>query len=816
MDATHTTQDSLPSRSSARRAGHRPLVAAALACLIAVAPAAQAASGLLLVSVVPTSSTQVTNCIPFGSSAFGASGFVYRNVPSFSLPVGGILAFDLGARNDVDIHRDVYLSNLDYAERPTGWVRIAPSSQTPLNPRGDEIVGNYELEWTATAPFSHSAGGLAVAIVADLDYPDPGCEQVLVSASSTDSSGLFAGRFFNQPTLPAIGASIPTVVTGAPAIGGFKVYSGGPPVEPILWWPTPEPITYGTPLSEEQLKARSLSLGASGTFTYDPPIGTILEAGTQQAITVRYAPDAAAERAYASTTLTRFLDVERAPQTITLDAPSSLSYGAPPLSLASTASSGLPVELTSGTPDVCAVSGGSVTVTDVGDCVLVGNQPGNHNWLAAPEVTRTFAINQGVPLLAWSRVSHQVPTEVSSLVDAGIVPIAPTGIEGSTLVTDAAGKVVDLTAALPGGENQVFTATFTPTGVDAKRWATVSASVTVSVLAIPQTITIPVLPAQVAYGGGDLSVAATGGASGRPVVAISQTPQVCTVNGTSVTLTGTGTCSLILTQDGDALHLPADPVTVTMEVLARPTTLEWPDPAQISYGTALSGQTLNATVLPSAAQGTIAYELADGTSAAGEVLDVGTHPVRAVFSPATGHDEPTETTRALTVVPAEQSIHVEPLGPLSWRAGPQLLVAEGGGSELPVTFTTTSPHVCKIHHDTVVPVRPGVCEVIAAQAGDANHLAAPSVTQRIPVSWIHPPWAEALKRWQAAAKEALERRHELVRERATCRAVELRADRRTRFGAITRVARQYGVKRDRLWSWVVQAEQRGAPECRGR
>ena len=47
---------------------------------------------------------------------------------------------------------------------------------------------------------------------------------------------------------------------------------------PILTWPTPAPITYGTPLSSTQLDATA---NVPGTFIYTPVLGTILGGGNQ-------------------------------------------------------------------------------------------------------------------------------------------------------------------------------------------------------------------------------------------------------------------------------------------------------------------------------------------------------------------------------------------------------------------------------------------------------------------------------------------------------------------------------------------------------
>lgn len=64
-----------------------------------------------VVSIVPQSPTSVGNCIPFGQNdAYGFQGFIYRNVPAFTLQVGDKIAFDLGSQNDVDTRRTIFFA----------------------------------------------------------------------------------------------------------------------------------------------------------------------------------------------------------------------------------------------------------------------------------------------------------------------------------------------------------------------------------------------------------------------------------------------------------------------------------------------------------------------------------------------------------------------------------------------------------------------------------------------------------------------------------------------------------------------------------
>jgi predicted extracellular nuclease len=79
--------------------------------------------------------------------------------------------------------------------------------------------------------------------------------------------------------------------------------------------------------------------------------------------------------------------------------------------VAPTASSGLPVTLSSDTPAVCSAAGSSVTLTGAGGCTLRAQQAGDAAYLPAPNVTQSFSVvatgsgggDEGdVPLPAWA------------------------------------------------------------------------------------------------------------------------------------------------------------------------------------------------------------------------------------------------------------------------------------------------------------------------------------------------------------------------------------------------------------------------------
>lgn len=57
------------------------------------------------------------------------------------------------------------------------------------------------------------------------------------------------------------------------------------------------------------------------------------------------------------------------------------------------ATSGLPVSITSATAAVCTVNGNTLTLVAPGNCAVTAQQAGNANFAAAPNVARTFAVN---------------------------------------------------------------------------------------------------------------------------------------------------------------------------------------------------------------------------------------------------------------------------------------------------------------------------------------------------------------------------------------------------------------------------------------
>jgi hypothetical protein len=90
----------------------------------------------------------------------------------------------------------------------------------------------------------------------------------------------------------------------------------------------------------------------------------------------------------------RTFAVAKAPQTIDFASPSDKSTVDPDFDPGAAASSGLPVAYSSSTPSVCTVVDGKVRMVGAGTCTITASQPGNGDYAAALDATRSFAVTK--------------------------------------------------------------------------------------------------------------------------------------------------------------------------------------------------------------------------------------------------------------------------------------------------------------------------------------------------------------------------------------------------------------------------------------
>jgi hypothetical protein len=122
----------------------------------------------------------------------------------------------------------------------------------------------------------------------------------LSPAATTNASGV-ASFSYNPSALPAsataysVGSTFSAATIsglsflGSSATGSLTVNKA----TPVITWANPADIAFGTALSTTQLNATATANGAAvpGAFTYTPAAGTVLNAGTNQTLSVDFVPN---------------------------------------------------------------------------------------------------------------------------------------------------------------------------------------------------------------------------------------------------------------------------------------------------------------------------------------------------------------------------------------------------------------------------------------------------------------------------------------------------------------------------------------------
>jgi hypothetical protein len=244
--------------------GRGLIVGMAAAALLAIGQAAiGSAQASTTVTVAPTAGGS-SNSFPFGRiDIWPTMAWVYKSVPAFNLKAGDNLAFDLQAMNDVDIQVAIALApttvngnNIPAA----GFTPIVSNSQVPANPRGNTTTGDYELRFTAEAPFSFPGGGLIIRIGSPggAFLGDAVDNSVFLNnlAMGSDPSGYFVERVVGDPDgiYPWTGTTLTNY------IAGFQLtLADVPPANPTPVTTTPPP----TPAAKKKCKKHKRSAAAA-------------------------------------------------------------------------------------------------------------------------------------------------------------------------------------------------------------------------------------------------------------------------------------------------------------------------------------------------------------------------------------------------------------------------------------------------------------------------------------------------------------------------------------------------------------------------
>jgi photosystem II stability/assembly factor-like uncharacterized protein len=284
---------------------------------------------------------------------------------------------------------------------------------------------------------------------------------------------------------------------------GSGVMVGSTLTAPTVTWPSPAPITYGTPLSATQLDATA---NVPGTFVYTPALGAVLNAGAADTLSVTFTPTDTAD--YSSVTTTTTIQVLKAHLTVTAsnatktygaslptfsdtitgfvnNDPPTVVSGSPSLSTTATASSAVgtyPINASVGTLTAAnydfVFAPGSLTVTRAHLTVAADNKSrvaGASNPTLTATITGfvngdTGSAVTGAPSLATSAITSSPPGSYPITVAIGSLSAAnydfPTLVNGTLTVTASTRKP-------PGdynGDGKTDLALFRRTSASSAQW----------------------------------------------------------------------------------------------------------------------------------------------------------------------------------------------------------------------------------------------------------------------------------------------------------------------------------------------------------
>lgn len=420
-------------------------------------------------------------------------------------------------------------------------------------------------------------------------------------------------------------------------------------------------------------------------------------------------------------------------QTITFGPLPAKTYLAAPFPiLGTTASSGLPVTYsvittpTSPTLGVCNVTpSGTVTILTAGICSIAADQAGNGGYSPAPRVIQDLSIAKAIQTIGFVALADRAysPTAFDITATPGASNNAVTFTSTTpTICTVAAGTTLNtakVTMVTVGScsikADEAFSDNFAA--------ATLTRSFVIS--AVTQTIAFGALGNKIF---GDLPFAlpvATGGASGNPITFTALPATVCTVSVNTVTIVGAGDCIIAADQagTGNNNYLAAPQVPQKFTVAKAPQLINFvvanqdftSAPIPISANGGKSG---NPVVFTSTTPSICTVSsTASGTTVS--LLTIGTCKIQATQDGNPNYLA-ASSDASFVLGTASQSITFADIPSKSFDDLPFALVASGGASGNPVTFTSTPITVCTVSGNKVTIVGTGPsCTITANQAGDS-------------------------------------------------------------------------------------------------
>ncbi len=216
------------------------------------------------------------NAVYYGGWIGNTSGSPGPGVGPTPTDGPGGVNYQLNTNFEVGLYLDKSLAALN-----DDIIRGMPVATTGIG--GDDFAGEYEDTGSMIISPPGFTAGTQVYVGIAAWYSGGGANSFAASVAESVPNGFVEST--NAVALTAV-PSPPANLVGI-GLTSFSLVYGFPLTVPQIDWTNPAPITYGTPLSANQLNARA---GIAGYYGYDPPSGTVLDAGTSTLFVV-FNPD---------------------------------------------------------------------------------------------------------------------------------------------------------------------------------------------------------------------------------------------------------------------------------------------------------------------------------------------------------------------------------------------------------------------------------------------------------------------------------------------------------------------------------------------
>ncbi len=310
-------------------------------------------------------------------------------------------------------------------------VNEAPTA-VPGGPYVTSTLDSLQLQGSGSDPDS----GQTLSFAWDLNYDGSRFDVDQTGASPTVTFGT-AGQYV---------VALRVSDSGNPALSEIKtttVTASLPPkVDPLITWNQPSDIVYGSRLSSTQLSATST---VPGTFSYTPPLNSLLDAGQNQTLSVTFTPTDT--QRYNAVTRTTTLTVLKATPTVSWSKPADIDYGT---ALGTTQLNAQSV--IAGSFRYAPAAGTILNSGDKQTLSATFTPTDTKNYLNA-NVTTEINVLQAIPSIQWTKPASIFIGQALSAQQLS----ATANVPGTFDYTPPIGT------RLPEGLNQTLSVTFTPT-----------------------------------------------------------------------------------------------------------------------------------------------------------------------------------------------------------------------------------------------------------------------------------------------------------------------------------------------------------------